>query len=141
MASALSIQESNAMRQERLETLGTALWLLMDFSWLVEWASIGMVLGMFGFGSFVLVLRYIERSAASWAANGSAACWLLMNFSWMVGESYTIQLALRAAAAFGVLAITLLLVSVWTGGLSGPVMHQFRRIKVWRHAGQDKKED
>lgn len=129
------------MRQERLETLGTALWLLMDFSWLVEWTPVGLVLGVFGFGSFVLVFRYIERSAASWAANGSAACWLLMNFSWMVGESYTIALALQAAVAVGVLAITLLLVSVWTGGLSGPVMQQFRRIKVWRHAVQGKKED
>ena len=75
----------------------------------------------------------MPRDAATYAATGSAACWLLMNFCWMVGESYQQPPMIFSAKLIGGMAVTLLAVSVWSGGLQGPVMQQFRRIKVWQH--------
>ncbi len=124
-------------RQEQLETLGTSLWLLMDFLWLVEWPFFGTAAGAVGFLCHVVVFRFLPRDAAVWAANGSASCWLLMNFGWMMGESYQQPRMILSAKLIGGVAVALLALSVWSGGLRGPVMQQFRRIKVWQPGGGD----
>ena len=124
-------------QQEQLETFGTSLWLLMDFLWLIEWPWAGSAAGAVGLTAHLVVFRYLPRNAAVWTANGSATCWLLMNFLWMVGESHHLDGPLLAAKLVGSVAVVLLAVSVWTGGLSGPVMQQFRRIKVWQQDQQE----
>lgn len=123
-------------RQEQLETFGTSLWLLMDFLWLIEWPWAGSAAGAVGLAAHLVVFRYLSRNAAVWTANGSASCWLLMNFLWMVGESYQLPGPITAAKWVGSVAVALLALSVWSGGLSGPVMQQFRRIKVWQQEGE-----
>lgn len=117
-------------RQQQLETLGTFLWLLMDFLWLAEWSWAGTVAGVAGFACLLGVLRLLPRDMATQTAASSAACWLLMNLFWMIGESYTLPSLILTAQLIGAVAVGLLGVSVWSGGLGGPVMQQFRRIKV-----------
>ena len=70
--------------------------------------------------------KYMALSAAA----SSASCWLLMNLFWMLGESYTQPGLILTAQLVGAVAVGLLGVSVWSGGIGGPVMQQFRRIKV-----------
>jgi len=118
------------LRQQQLETLGTFLWLLMDFLWLVEWSWAGTVAGVIGVLCLTGVLRLLPRDLATQTAAGSAVCWLLMNLFWMIGESYPAPGMILTAQLIGGLAVGLLGLSVWSGGLSGPVMQQFRRIKV-----------
>jgi len=117
-------------RQQQLETLGTFLWLLMDFLWLVEWSLAGTVAGVIGFLCLTGVLWLLPRDLATQAAASSASCWLLMNLFWMLGESYTQPGLILTAQLVGAVAVGLLGVSVWSGGIGGPVMQQFRRIKV-----------
>lgn len=116
--------------QQQLETLGTFLWLLMDFLWLVEWPWPGTVAGAIGFLCLTAVLWLLPRDLATQAAAGSASGWLLMNLFWMLGESHAQPGLILTAQWMGAAAVGLLGVSVWSGGIGGPVLQQFRRIKV-----------
>lgn len=122
------------LRQAQLETAGTACWLLMDVMWMLEWAATSTALGAVTLLLHLAVFRYAPRTPAEWSANGAVTLWVLMNLLWMVGDQYEHPELKSAALATVGLSFVLLGISVWKGGLTGPVLQRFRRLRL-RGAG------
>jgi hypothetical protein len=115
---------------EQLETLGTTFWMLMDFVWMSGWTAAALGLGSVAIVIHVAVLRFIPRTVADWAVNGAVLCWLLMNFSWLLSESQG-PYVVRIGQSIGMAGFALLGISIWKGGLAGPAVQRFRRLKLW----------
>lgn len=115
---------------EQLETLGTTFWMLMDFIWMSGWTAPAMGLGAVAILIHVAVLRFIPRTLADWSVNGAVLCWLLMNFSWLLSESQG-NYVIRIGQSIGLTGFVLLGISIWKGGLAGPAVQRFRRLKIW----------
>lgn len=122
-------------RQAQLETLGTAFWLLMDVFWMQGWIVSATCAGGLALLLHLAVFRYAPRTVAEQSANAAVSCWVLMNLFWMLGDELE-RPGWKTAALYIVLAsFVLLTVSVWTGGLRGPVLQRFRRFKFRRLFG------
>lgn len=122
----------SATRQAQLETVATALWLVMDVLWMVEQPEASAAAGVVTLVLQAVLFRYIPRNSAEWAANGAVTCWVLMNLLWMLGDQWERPALVTAAwvpviASFGLLAVAL-----WSGGFSGPVTRRFRRFRFHR---------
>lgn len=118
------------LRQAQLETAGTACWLLMDVMWMLEWAAASTVLGAVTLLLHLAVFRFAPRTAAEWSANGAVTLWVLMNLLWMIGDQYERPELKSAALATVALSFVFLGVSVWKGGLTGPILQRFRRFRL-----------
>jgi hypothetical protein len=121
---------------EQLETLGTACWMLMDLVWMSGWTGVALGAGSLAILAQLAVFRFIPRTVADWAVNGAVLCWLLMNFSWLLSD-YQGHWVVRIGQIIGVIGFILLGVSIWTGGLAGPALQRFRRLKLWGLGSRD----
>ena len=54
--------------QVRIETIGTACWLLMDLFWMLEQPEAATVAAFVTLAAWLAVFGYVRRSVAEWAA-------------------------------------------------------------------------
>ncbi len=102
----------------------------MDFVWMSGWTIPALGLGSVAILIHVAVLRFIPRTVAEWSVNGAVLCWLMMNFSWLLSE-FQGGYVVRIGQTMGVSGFVLLGIAIWTGGLAGPAVQRFRRLKIW----------
>jgi hypothetical protein len=119
-------------RQAQLETAGTAFWLLMDVLWMLEWTVSSAVAGALALLLHIAAFRYTPRNVADQTASAAVSCWVLMNLLWMLGDAYERPAWKDAALLVVLVSFALLAVSVWAGGLRGPILQRFRRFKLNR---------
>ncbi len=116
-------------RQAVWETAATALWLLMELFWLVEWIVSASVAGALSLAGWLIAFRYVPRTVPDLAVNGAVVLWLLMNILWMLGEELGQSLLLRGALVSVLLSFVLLGLAVSRSEWRGTVIEMFRRLR------------
>ena len=117
------------LRQAQLETAGTACWLLMDVLWMLEWAATSTVLGVATWILHLMVYRFTPPATGERAAHTAVTLWVVMNLLWMTGDQFERPELKPAALGAVALSFVFLGVAVWQGGLTGPFLQRFRRLR------------
>jgi len=119
-------------RQAIWETAATALWLLMELFWLIEWIASATFAGLLSLTGWLIAFRYVPRTVPDLAVNGAVVLWLVMNILWMLGEEFRQGLLLRGALVSVILSFVLLGLAVSRSEWRATVIEMFRRLRFRR---------
>lgn len=95
----------------RLETISTVCWLLMDFCWMSTWNTAALIVGIASIVfSYLALEAYKEDKLSEKLLLGANFVWIVMNTSWMLGD--TTGKPFMITIAKGLFVISLIMVGL-----------------------------
>lgn len=115
---------------ELLDSLNSAMWFLMDASWMFHWETLAYIMivpvVITGIASVVVAEKVAHVIFVYLALN----CWIFMNVFWMIGDLHSIVSFLTVAKSFFFVGIFLLVLALLIPGNRKKTLSAFKRFRV-----------
>lgn len=115
---------------QRLETISTISWLLMDFCWSSEYMILSWIFSFIALTFAILAFfSYDGTSKGERYLLGASCTWVMMNSVWLWGDTLKIGLFLVLAKIFFIATAILIVVSFMVSKREG-VDVDLKRLKI-----------
>lgn len=102
---------------QKLDTTSTISWLLMDFCWLSEYMTMGLIFSLIAIVFSISSIIVFKGDRVDKYALFASLMWVLMNSIWMYGDSLELNWLTIIAKIMFLMAIIFVAISIKSDGL------------------------